>query len=297
MGRDIEELFKVKGIGDLFGIFASMRNNVWISNRYGTDGKLRLFDIIEIETVNRCNGKCSFCPVNITEPQRPYAKMSNELINKIIDELRELDYSGSISLFSNNEPLLDERIPDLYKIVKQRVPKSKTKMFTNGSLLNVDVFLKIIPYVDRLVIDNYNDTMEVNTPLIDVYNYILNHEEYSKKVEFVKRLQNEVLFSRGGSAPNKKGTRCVPYSCCYPFIQMVIRPTGETSLCCNDPLGYHTLGDVSKESLVEVWNGENAESIRNIIRKANGRNKIIGCRNCDVAARVPLIGEKEFLGR
>lgn len=35
-----------------------------------------LFEEIEIETLNRCNGKCSFCPVNVNEPQRPYHKMS-----------------------------------------------------------------------------------------------------------------------------------------------------------------------------------------------------------------------------
>ena len=33
---------------------------------------------IEIETINRCNGICPFCPINANEPQRPYY---NGLIN------------------------------------------------------------------------------------------------------------------------------------------------------------------------------------------------------------------------
>lgn len=31
-----------------------------------------LFKNIEIETINRCNGSCSFCPVNKKENQRPF---------------------------------------------------------------------------------------------------------------------------------------------------------------------------------------------------------------------------------
>ena len=36
---------------------------------------------IEIETLNRCNNICPFCPVNVNQPQREYAKMPNELFN------------------------------------------------------------------------------------------------------------------------------------------------------------------------------------------------------------------------
>ena len=44
-----------------------------------------VFTYIGIETINRCNGKCSFCPVNIKQPQRPYAKMTDEIFNSIIN--------------------------------------------------------------------------------------------------------------------------------------------------------------------------------------------------------------------
>ena len=90
---------------------------------------------IEIETVNRCNGVCPFCPVNAKEPQRPYAKMSTDLFYKIIADLVAIDYSGMLSIFSNNEPFLDERILDFYRYAKTHLPKAATSIFTNGSLL------------------------------------------------------------------------------------------------------------------------------------------------------------------
>ena len=50
-------------------------------------GDIPSFRIVEIETLNRCNGSCAFCPVNAHQPQRPYAKMETELFEKIIKEL------------------------------------------------------------------------------------------------------------------------------------------------------------------------------------------------------------------
>lgn len=43
-----------------------------------------LFLRIDIETINRCNGTCPFCPVNAKAEQRPYAKMSEDLFKKNI---------------------------------------------------------------------------------------------------------------------------------------------------------------------------------------------------------------------
>lgn len=89
-----------------------------------------LFDSIEIETVNRCNGTCSFCPVNVNQPQREYAKMNSKLFEKIISELHMIDYNGELALFSNNEPFLDERIIEFSKMAKDRVPNACLYLYT-----------------------------------------------------------------------------------------------------------------------------------------------------------------------
>ena len=61
---------------------------------YVVDFKIRrpLFKKIEIETINRCNGICEFCPVNRNEKQRPYHKMSDEMFYSIINQLEKLNY-------------------------------------------------------------------------------------------------------------------------------------------------------------------------------------------------------------
>ena len=141
-----------------------------------------------------------------------------------------------------------------------------------------------MPYLDQLVIDNYNDQKEINSPeLKKIYDYIQGDKKLSRRVNFSFRLQNEVLTSRGGQSPNKQGmndTRFVNVLCSLPFRQLVIRPTGEVSLCCNDALGKYTMGDLRTQSIVEVWNSEKYKALRQEMLK-NGRKNLELCCNCD----------------
>ena len=243
-------------------------------------------DIIRKIYHNRCNGTCPFCPVNVNEKQRPYAKMTEELFRKIIDELAEMDYSGEIALFSNNEPFLDERIIEFHRYANERLPHAIFQLFTNGSLLTFEKFMEIMPCLDCLTIDNYNDKMKINTPeLQKIYDYLQKkeNEELSRRVTFSFRLHNEVLTSRGGQAPNKKGKNdktVIDVVCPHPFRQLIIRPTGEISLCCNDPLGKYTLGDLNTQSIREIWNSEKYSAIRREMF-TNGRKNLSLCRDCD----------------
>ena len=248
----------------------------------GGGGKLSI-DLIELETVNRCNGICPFCPVNVNQPQRKYAKMSEELFRKIIDDLAGMDYSGRLALYSNNEPFLDERIIDFHRYANSKLPNAFFGLYTNGTLLTLEKFIEIIPYLDDLVIDNYNDNKEINTPeLRKIYDYLQQHKELNERVHFWFRLQNEVLFTRGGRAPNKaeSDSRTVDIVCSLPFQQMVIRPTGEISLCCNDALGEYTLGDLKTQSILEVWESSKYQAIRREML-ANARKNLPMCKNCD----------------
>ena len=245
-----------------------------------------LFREIEIETVNRCNGICPFCPVNVHEPQRPYAKMTDELFHKIIQELADIHYTGQISLFSNNEPFLDERILAFHKYAREKLPDAFFNLYTNGSLLTLERFQELLKYCDRITIDNYNDDREVNPNLQDVYQYLHEHPELSEKVNFSFRLQNEVLLSRGGQAPNKKNqARAENEICLLPFRQMIVRPTGEISLCCSDALGVYTMGDVKSQSLTSIWNSQKYEEIRHEMY-VNKRKNLKLCNRCDMRTEV-----------
>ena len=87
-----------------------------------TKNRLPLFDTISIETFSKCNGGCSFCPVNRFDDPRPDNLMDEELFKKIILNLYDLEYNGQLILSLNNEPFLDKRIYSFIKLARKKLP-------------------------------------------------------------------------------------------------------------------------------------------------------------------------------
>lgn len=239
-----------------------------------------LFEAIEVETVNRCNGTCSFCPVNRNVDPRDHMVMTEELFRNIVDQLSELNYCGRFSVFSNNEPLLDDRIVELNQYARKKLPNAKMHMFTNGTLLTLDKFIALTDILDELIIDNYQQELKLIRPCVQIKDYCKTHPDLTKKVTIVLRKPQEILTSRGGTAPNRK--ELVEYGedrCTLPFKQMIIRPDGKVSLCCNDAVGKYTLGDVNVDNLLKIWYGPGFQNVRESLYK--GRQYWGGCKYCD----------------
>lgn len=261
-----------------------------IKGFYKNDGNT-LFRQIQIETVNRCNGNCSFCPVNVNEPQRVYAKMDARLFKDIINQLVEMNYVGEVSFSSNNEPMLDSRILEFIKYARQQLPKAYFTMWSNGTLLNQENSAELVKYLDRLYIDLYSKDYSIPQNIEDIIDNVFTSvgytmvkglviKNYASKVVIFLRDVNQVLSSRGGKAPNKKIARTINMSCEYPYTQMIVRPTGEVSLCCSDALGLYTMGDLRVQSILDVWNSDKFEKVRKDLLK-NKRKGLFLCKDCD----------------
>lgn len=241
----------------------------------------QLFDHVEIETISRCNGICDFCPVSRKRDSRELKIMSDVLFEKIIDELSEMDYCGKLALFSNNEPLLDKKIIQRHHLVRKRVPNARMHLFTNATLMTIDIFEQLMMDLDELIIDNYSETLELIKPCEEIREYCETHKELKKRVTIVLRSPHEILTSRGGDAPNRNSiVKLNSASCVLPFKQLIIRPDGCVSLCCNDPLGKTTMGNVEHETLRSIWHGESMRAVRRSLLE--DRTKLEHCRNCDV---------------
>ncbi len=251
-------------------------------NRYFEELSIEtpLFEHIEIETVNRCNGTCDFCPVSVSHDIRKKKIMEESVFKLIIDQLSDLDYSGRLATFSNNEPFLDKRVIDFNKYAREKLKKARIHLFTNGSLLSLEKFIEIIPFLDELIIDNYNQELQMNDKPQKIYEYCMSHPELRKKVTIVMRKEREILTTRGGDAPNRKNLKSYgDVKCVLPYLQMIIRPDGKVSLCCNDPYGKETLGDVTKQSLCDIWYGKAYNEVRR--KLGNGRIGMEHCKYCD----------------
>ena len=246
-----------------------------------TGGRHPLFSHIEIETINRCNGECGFCPVNRHIDPRPAQRMTDELFRSIIDQLHDLDYRGAVYPYSNNEPLLDTRIFDFVAYARERLPNALLFIYSNGLLLTPEKYLRLAPLVNYFTINNYCNDFKLRDNVREIHELASRDPALDAKTRVVMRYQQEIMTSRGGQSPNKLDIlpETLPVGCLLPARQVVVRPDGKLSLCCNDALGKITLGDLTTESLADAWWGARYVDIRK--RVLDGRDALDLCRHCD----------------
>lgn len=287
---EVIKLLKNKGFNNVFylGTFMEMNDFQTIEKLIKRDREIEsyndffinnkpLFKYLEIETLNRCNGTCEFCPVNVNEKQRPYKKMDARMFYSIIDQLEELKYEGKLGLFSNNEPFLDDRISLFAKYARDKLPNANIYLITNGTLVTLDKFKEIISDLDLCIFDNYiSDSIPENVAACLDY---CKQNGIEEKIQYCKIPKDLIRSSRGGKSPNGQVSYITKWRCQLPLVQMVIRPDGKVSLCCNDALGLNTLGDISNQSILDIWYGDSFKKIRNLLK--NGRGQIELCKYCN----------------
>lgn len=92
-----------------------------------------LFSLIAVETGAKCNRTCSFCPVSVAPRDDEWMPM--EMIEKIVDDLVKLDYKKRVALYSYNEPMRDERLIEIIKLFRRRLPRTCIMINTNGDYI------------------------------------------------------------------------------------------------------------------------------------------------------------------
>lgn len=274
----------------------------WTTNyikRFNNLEETPLFQFVMLETVNRCNGECDFCPANKHAEKRPYMKMSDETIDKVINGLKEISFKGTIFPQVNNEPFLDKRMPDILRKIKSELPKCKIVIITNGTVLTGEKLLHLASYIDECVINDYSERYALSEHIRDIYRFVKTHREDFKDVNVIinRRYSHEILATRAGSAPNKKKkNNNVSAPCIYPFSDMIIFPNGNVGICCNDCFETTSFGNVNEEALVKIWRSESYKNVRKAMEK--GREVIAFCQNCDVmdaGSRENALKNKDFL--
>lgn len=250
-----------------------------IKKHYFSNGN-NLFNKVEIETISKCNNTCSFCPVNRNNDTRDFALMDIALFKSIINQLAALNYDSCIALFSNNEPLLDKRILFFAEYAKSKLPNNFMYIYTNGILLTRSYLYELLKYFDHIYINNYNDIKKLNNSIFDILRYLQEENIDKSKVTIHLRDINEKLSSRAGTAPNREGHYSINSSCLLPFNQLSIRANGKVSLCSIDALCQVEMGDLNNNSIIDVWNSSQYNSVREALLK--GRDQLFPCKNCDM---------------
>ena len=258
--------------------------------------KIVLPSEVEISESGMCNRKCSFCPRSDPNYNHVNEFIANELHNKLCNELSELNYQGVIRYSGFVEPMLDKNIYNLIKSAKTSLPKSRIEMVTNGDALNKQRLKKLF--------DNGLDTI-----LISVYDSeedAINFEKLCKDLslkdsQYVIRKRylppeedfGITLSNRAGMMENaefKINTLKEPLKepCYYPSYTFFMDYNGDVLMCPHDWGKKIVLGNMMKNSFLNIWNSKKAILIR---KKLNNSDRNFSpCNACDVKGS--LIGEK-----
>lgn len=103
--------------------------------------------VIMLDPCDCCNFKCAFCPTNISHKYKElrFKYMSMEQFEKIVSDLKEFPNKVKVvELYGFGEPLLNENIAAMIKLLKEAEVTEQVRIATNGSLLTHELSEKLV---------------------------------------------------------------------------------------------------------------------------------------------------------
>jgi radical SAM protein with 4Fe4S-binding SPASM domain len=234
--------------------------------------------------------------------RRPVRIIPDNLFSKIVDECSR-HRLAEVHLHNFGEPLLDADLEDKIKLVKQKC-RVRTKIFTNGSLLTSDRINRLLNSgIDEIKISIDGSTPkefeQIRPPLkwSEIYNNIKALIETRNILELKTRIyitgctgqsvRNLFDFpidfaigpkhNWGGQYGDEKAGRFV--RCNRLWRTFTILVDGMVAQCHADVHGQYCLGNIHKQTIEEVWNCPEYNTIRDM--HTNSRQAELElCRNC-----------------
>ncbi len=266
----------------------------------------KLFYKIDIEINNLCTRKCIFCP-KYKDERKEIIELPWESIHKIIQDLKNINYTGVIQLSNFNEPTTDKRLPEIIEYIHTELPKCYICFHSNGDVYKtpeqyVKLFENGLQGIQLNIYDEsrkefltniYNETKKLHgeekfdKDLIGSNRFYFNSKKWISfilinNIEFVKKRKGKLnMQNRAGNlqwlVPNP--SKPLYKMCGHPFRTMVVRSTGDVVVCCEDYYSEGVVGNINDDTLTNIWMCDKFQEIRKNLLYWN-RN-MIPCNKCD----------------
>lgn len=261
-----------------------------------------LFSIIEFNITGSCNRSCSFCPVS--DPA-VYIKTNDgldiHLFEKIVKDLKEINYSGKILFSAFSEPLLHKEVEELIATARKNLPNSRLEMVSNGDILTTKKLKKLFDAgLDTINISMYDGAHQVEhfTKMKEEANIkedgVVLRRRYFENGNYGITISNRsgLINSNKFRDKNEVSITELPlkHQCYYPFYMILVDYNGDVLLCPHDWNKTLKFGNLKNEKLFDIWKGKALNNIRK--RLASSDRNFSGCKACDVLGTV--IGKENF---
>ncbi len=282
---------------------------MFFDNNLNYEEKRKLFsnnvERVMLEVNSACNRKCWFCPNSLVD-NTSNVDMTDEVFNKIINELSEIDYSCDFELCFYNEPLMCSNIEERIKLIKEKLPNSYVYFFTNGDYLNIQKLAALEKAgLDALYVDiylsnpkfDYDDACSNVTRMLnklDLSAEIVKNE-LTSQVEVITCYGNMYLeiFARDFTLRTWNRAEAMPDNLPIPKIERLescflanasifINYKGDVYPCCNfhhqiDKHQKYLIGNVQDVSIYDMFSGEKLRKFR---EDYLFHREILPCRSC-----------------
>jgi len=240
----------------------------------------RMLEYVEIETCNLCTRRCPWCLYGQVKgfADRPFEKLETSYIEKVLYELRDNNFKGTVSFYSMNEPLLDDRIVDgsLIRLCKKILGDSvKIKLNTNADLLTEEI-LKGLKEAGL-------DFASISCYDVEVLNRIKEYYYKYKGVncrDYTSENRGKLKYNRAGSIDSITDLQNTNFTSCHmPYYTTIIGYNGKVRLCAFDSLGQVEIGNIKEHSLFDILNSDRMKKLRKEI--LNNRMNTAPCNKCN----------------
>ncbi|MBF0312069.1 MAG: SPASM domain-containing protein [Oligoflexia bacterium] len=266
---------------------------------------------ITIENTTYCGANCIVCPRS--KYSSNWEHMNTDFFMEIMDQAAEL---GVISLDTCGfgDSFMDPEFEKKLRLTKERYPFVKTYNSTTGHLCDENRYQWIIETIDTLKISIYATSKETygkihgeklnfekikkninriieteksKRPYIIMLFVVLpenRHEAEQWKEEWESKSDEIMLWKPhnwNGTYPSDSVTPLAIQSCGRPLHgNPYVHANGEVSICCFDYNKNLIIGDLRKEKLKDILQGEKLERIRSMHKDLTFPENII-CKKCD----------------
>lgn len=274
---------------------------------------------VQIELVEGCNLRCSFCGLNgIRGKDNAFKFMTAETLQSLVSQCTSLGWNPRIEFAMHGEPSMHPYIVGMVRIVRDLSPYQIMITSNGGGFLKKPGPLQNIKNLfdaglNVLALDDYRDANivskirgQVSAEALDaeVYEYPADkHGNPHQRGHVGRRMLTYIaaidLATSGthsslnnhagaGAPPNDRGQG---KRCAKPFRELSVRWDGSVAVCCNDWRGTYKCGNVVTDGLDAVWNGEAMHAARRMLY--HGERTFGPCNGCDARSdRVGLLPDK-----
>ena len=225
------------------------------------DSMLPLPTEIEISESGTCNRKCSFCPRSTPGFEDKKEFISNELHEKLCNELKDLRYKGTIRFSGFVEPLLDKNIFNLINMTRNYLPEANIEMVTNGDPLNIERLNKLFKNgLNKILISAYDSKEDAERfedlctkAKLGEQEYIVRHRYYSEDQDFGITLSNRAGLMKDAEFKIDVLKEPLKKPCHIPSYTFFLDYQGDVLMCPHDWGKKIILGNLNKDKFLDIW--------------------------------------------